>query len=143
VVLLLTDGGVDDAEPALEAAAGLEKANFEVWVAALGTDSGTPLVLDGAPLLDRDGQQVVPTLNETLLRDIADVGGGRFENVTDDDGLEALVAELRDLSGDREGPPPTPVDAAFLLVLLAIPLFLWEGVVDLGRSRPRRPETMP
>jgi hypothetical protein len=27
------------------------------------------------------------------------------------------------------------VNAAFLLVLLAVPLFLWEAVGDLGRSR--------
>ena len=56
-------------------------------------------------------------------------------DVTRDEGLEALLGELRDVSGDRETPPPPPIDAAFLLVLLAIPLFLWEALADLGRSR--------
>ena len=135
VVLLISDGGGEPSQGARENAAWLQEEGFEVWVAGLGSDAGTPLFLEGAPLLDEGGEPVVSSLNEPLLRDIATAGGGRYVDVTRDDGLEALLGDLRDASGDTEGPPPPPVDAAFLLVLLAIPMFLWEAAADLGRSR--------
>jgi Ca-activated chloride channel family protein len=138
VVLLITDGGGEANEAALDNAAWLQEGGFEVWVAGLGSDTGTPLFVEGAPLLN-EGAPVVASLNEPLLRDIAAAGGGRYVDVTRDDGFEALLADLRDASGDTEGPPPPPVDAAFLLVLLAIPLFLWEAAADLGRSRDVAP----
>jgi len=138
VVLLLSDGGGEEAALVTDAAAGLADAGFQLWVGALGSAAETPLVLDGVPLLDGAGRQVLSSLNEALLREAAEAGRGSFVNVTSEDGLESLVASLRELSGDREGPPPRPVDAAFFLVLLAIPLFLWESVADLGRSRASR-----
>jgi len=135
VVLLLSDGGGEASEAVVENAAWLRGDGFEVWVAALGSEAGTPLFVDGAPFLDEGGEPVVASLNEPLLRDIAEAGGGRYVDVTRGDGLEALLDDLRDASGDRETPPPPPVDAAFLLVLLAVPLFLWEALADFGRSR--------
>jgi len=135
VVLLISDGGGEANEAALENASWLQEDGFEVWVAGLGSDAGTPLFVEGAPLLNEGGAPVVAALNEPLLRDIAAAGGGRYVDVTRADGFEALLADLRDASGDTEGPPPPPVDATFLLVLLAVPLFLWEAAADLGRSR--------
>jgi Ca-activated chloride channel family protein len=135
VVLLLSDGGGEANEAAMENAAWLQEDGFEVWVAGLGSDAGTPLFVEGAPLMGEGGAPVVATLNEPLLRDIAAAGGGRYVDVTREDGFETLLADLRDASGDTEGPPLPPLDAAFLLVLLAIPLFLWEAAADLGRSR--------
>lgn len=139
IVLLLSDGGGEANEAVVENAAWLRDDGFEVWVAALGSEAGTTVFLDGTPLYDEGGQPVVASLNESLLREVAEAGGGRYVDVTREDGVEALLAALRDVSGDRDGPAPPPVDAAFLLVLLAIPLFLWEGLADLGRSRPRAP----
>jgi Ca-activated chloride channel family protein len=134
VVLLISDGGGEVNAAALENAAWLQEDGFEVWVAGLGSDAGTPLFVEGAPLLS-EGAPVVASLNEPLLRDIAAAGGGRYVDVTREDGFETLLADLRDASGDTEGPPLPPLDAAFLLVLLAVPLFLWEAAADLGRSR--------
>ena len=135
VVLLLSDGGTHAADTVVAASTVVRDAGLEVWVAALGSDAGTTLFRDGVPLLDEGGAPVVSALNESLLREVAEAGGGRYVDVTSEDGLESLVADLRELSGDRDDPPPPPVDAAFLLVMLAIPLFLSEAVLDLGRSR--------
>ena len=131
-VLLLSDGDVRDGDLAVAGAADLANDGFEVWAAAIGWDAGAPLFLDGAPLLDQ-GAPVVAGLNEPLLRSLADAGGGEFENVTDEGGLEALVTSLRELSGDDREAASPPLDAAFLLVLLAVPLLLWDGAVDAGR----------
>lgn len=138
VVLLVTDGETHAADTVVAASTILRDAGLEVWVAALGSDARTPLFLDGVPLVDEGGAPVVSSLNESLLREVTEAGGGRYVDVTTEDGLESLVASLRELSGDRDDPPPPPVDAAFLLVLLAIPLFLLEAVLDLGRSREAR-----
>ena len=49
-------------------------------------------------------------------------------------GLDALVDDLRDLSGDSREGPAEPFDTTALFALLAIPLLLWEGVVDARRG---------
>jgi Ca-activated chloride channel family protein len=135
LVLMVSDGETHAADTVVAASTVLREAGLEVWVAALGSDGGTPLFLDGVPLVDEGGAPVVSSLNESLLREVAEAGGGRYVDVTTEDGLASLVASLRELSGDRDDPPPPPIDAAFLLVLLAIPLFLWEAVLDMGRAR--------
>jgi len=134
IVLLFSDGGDEPAGPTLEAATWLDSLSVEVWVAALGSSSGSAIFAEGVPVLDRGGVPVVARLNEDLLRDAAATGGGRYFNVSDAAGVDALLADLRELSGDLEEPPPPPVDAAFLLALLAIPLLLWEGAADAGRG---------
>jgi Ca-activated chloride channel family protein len=133
-VLLLSDGGAEEGDPVVEAARSLASEGVEVWVGALGSEAGTPLFLDGAPLVD-GGAPVVAALNESLLRQVADAGAGRYVNVTSQDGLASLVEGLRALSGDTEGPPPPPLDAAHLLIILAIPLFLWETAADRCQAR--------
>jgi Ca-activated chloride channel family protein len=135
LVLLLSDGGGERSDAAVENAAWLRDDGFEVWVAGVGSDAGAQLLLDGVPFLDEGGVPVLATLNEPLLRELAEAGGGRYVDVTRDEGLEDLLAAMRDASGDTEGPPPPPVDARFLLVLLAAPLFLWDAVIDLRRIR--------
>lgn len=131
-MLLLSDGDVRDGDQAADVAADLANDGFEVWAAAIGSDAGASVFLDGAPLLD-EGEPVVARLNEPFLRSLAEAGGGGFENVVDEGGLQALISRLRDLSGDAREADAPPVDAAFLLVLLAIPMLLWEGAVDAGR----------
>jgi hypothetical protein len=131
-VLLLSDGDIWDGDQAVAAAAELANDGFEVWAAGIGSDAGASLFVDDAPLI-YEGAPVVATWNEALLRSLADAGGGEFETVNDETGLEALVMGLSELSGDEVGTAAPPVDAAFLLVLLAIPMLLWEGAVDAGR----------
>lgn len=132
-VLLLTDGDVADGEQALTEAATLASAGIRVWAAGVGSETGAALFVEGAPLLD-GGAPVVARLNEELLRALADAGQGRYENVSDESGFESLGASLSELSGDDRDAAGPPVDAAFLLVLLAVPLLLWEGAADAGRT---------
>jgi Ca-activated chloride channel family protein len=134
LVLLFSDGDTGPDDPVVDAAAGLASTGVQVWVAGLGSTAGSAIFVDGAPLLDGGGAPVVATMNETLLRAVAEDGEGRYFNVSSAGGSDALLSDLRELSGDREGVPPPPVDAAFLLVLLAVPLLLWEGAADRGRG---------
>jgi Ca-activated chloride channel family protein len=140
VVLLLTDGDVGDGDQALAEAAAQASDGIEIWAAGVGTETGVSLFVDGAPLLDQ-GVPVIARLDETLLRALADAGQGRYENVSGEGGLESLVASLSELSGDDRDSDVPPVDAAFLLVLLAVPTLLWEGASDAGRTVRARGRT--
>ncbi|MGE0160489.1 MAG: VWA domain-containing protein [Gemmatimonadales bacterium] len=132
-VLVLTDGDATQTDNAVAVASELSDAGIEVWVGALGSDVGSPLLVDGAPVLE-GGRPVVAARDEPLLREVSRVTSGRYFDVNDEAGAEALISSLREVSGDTEDPPPPPVDAAFLLVLAAIPLLLWEAAADAGRT---------
>jgi Ca-activated chloride channel family protein len=135
-ILVLSDGDVyEEEELILRAAAEAEGAGAEVWVAGVGADAGVPMAVDGEPVLDATGRPVLAGHDAELLRAVAEAGGGRYVDVTGDDGARRLVEALRDVSGDTEEAPPEPFDATALLALLAIPLLLWEGALDAGRGK--------
>ncbi len=134
-ILVISDGDVyEDQDEVARAASTVSAAGFEVWAAGLGSEDGATLTLDGAPVRDVTGRAVRTGQDAELLRLLADAGRGRYEDISGDGGLESLVADLRDLSGDSEEGPAEPFDTRYLFALLAIPLLLWEGIVDAGRS---------
>ena len=137
-VLLLSDGDAPETDDGVAIASELAAAGIEVWVGALGADEGVPLMVEGASLLN-GGQPFVAVRDERFLGEVSEAGNGRYFDITDEAGIESLVSSLRELSGDTEEPPPPPVDAAFLLVVLAIPLLLWEAAADAGRPLRREP----
>ncbi len=118
----------------LDAVSEVAADGIQTWVGGLGTESGEALLVEGEPVFGARGEPVTVRRNTGLLRAIADAGGGRYADASQDDGLESLAADLRALSGDDLEGAPEPLDATFLLTLLAIPLLLWEGVVDAGRA---------
>jgi Ca-activated chloride channel family protein len=135
-IVVFSDGDVyEEQEVVVRAAAEARDVGAEVWVAGIGTGDGAPMALGGSPVLDAGGRPVLARRNEALLRGVAEAGGGRYVDITDDDGVRSLLEALRDVSGDEAEAPPGPFDATALLALLAIPLLLWEGALDAGRGR--------
>ena len=136
VILLLTDGEAHDgAAGVLDSVAVAATDGVRLWTAGLGTEEGGPLAepgSDGTVVVDADGTPVVARMNETLLRDIAAAGGGRYHDVSDERGLRALLDDLtgiaRDTGSEDGGPGP-----AFWLTLVGLALLLWEGTTDSGR----------
>ena len=144
-ILVISDGDVyEDEDVLVRAAADAASRGFEVWTAGLGYDEGSPISIAGEPVLDAAGGAVRTSQHADLLSAMAEAGQGRYEDITEDDGLDGLVDDLRDLSGDSREGPAEPFDTTALFALLAIPLLLWEGVVDarrgvIGRgANPRR-----
>lgn len=140
VILVLSDGGAhEDMADILAAAASASGDDVPIWTAGLGTSIGAPLATGAGPVLDNVGRQVVAPLDENLLREIARAGGGDYQNVSEDRGLRALMAGLGEPDDDSGRGDGSPLDASFLLTLLAVPLLLWEAGLDAGRSvGPRR-----
>jgi len=141
-ILVLSDGGAhEDLESILEAATAASAEDVPLWTAGLGTTSGVPLTTELGPVRDRAGRPVVASLDEDLLREIAEAGGGDYQDVSDERGLRALLTGLGELDDEPVAEGGDPLDASLLLTLLAVPLLLWEGGLDAGRlqrSRPKR-----
>jgi Ca-activated chloride channel family protein len=139
VILVLSDGGSHEGEAAvLSEAAAAAAADVEVWAAGLGTERGVELATETGPVLDAAGVPVVARLDEGLLMRLAAAGEGRYERVSDDRGLRALVAGLQAQANAPETDGPEPGDVTFLLALLSFPLLLLEGALDGGRGRRPR-----
>ena len=134
-ILVISDGDVyEDEDVLVRAAADATARGFEVWMAGLGSKEGTPISIAGEPVLDAAGRPVRTSQNADLLSSMAEAGQGRYEDITEDEGLDALVEDLRDLSGDSREGPAEPFDTTALFALLAIPLLLFEGLVDARRG---------
>ena len=134
-ILVISDGDVyEDEDVLVRAAADAATRGFEVWIAGLGSEEGSPISIAGEPVLDAAGRVVRTSQDADLLSAMAEAGRGRYKDITEDGGLDALVDELRDLSGDSREGPAEPFDTTALFALLAIPLLLWEGVVDARRG---------
>ena len=134
-ILVISDGDVyEDEDVLVLAAADAAARGFEVWIAGLGSEAGSPISIAGEPVLDAASRAVRTSQNADLLSAMAEAGQGRYEDITEDGGLDSLVDDLRDLSGDSREGPAEPFDTTALFALLAIPLLLWEGVVDARRG---------
>jgi len=135
VMLVISDGDVfEDEDVLVRAASDTAARGFEVWTAGLGSREGSPISIAGEPVLDAAGRAVRTSQDADLLRAMAEAGQGRYEDITEDEGLDGLVDDLRDLSGDSREGPAEPFDTTALFALLAIPLLLWEGVIDARRG---------
>ena len=90
-VLLITD----DADPgtAGEAVERLREEGYRLSILGVGTSHGAPVLLpDGGFLKGRDGQIVIPVLDEDGLRRLASAGGGIYTRLTKDDQDTRLLA---------------------------------------------------
>lgn len=86
-IVLIADSVSDDAVSAARKAAA---EGMTVSVLGVGTTAGTPVALpEGGFMKDDNGQIILPKIEETRLRAVADAGGGRYI---------ALNGEARDLS---------------------------------------------
>ena len=134
-ILVISDGDVyEDEDLLVRAAADAAARGFEVWIAGVGSEEASPMSIAGEPVLDAVGRAVRTSQNADLLSAMAAAGQGRYEDITQDEGLDSLVDDLRELSGDSREGPAEPFDTTALFALLAIPLLLWEGVVDARRG---------
>jgi len=138
IVVLLSDGGGHEEEEAvLAASAAVVEGGGSVWAAGLGT--GRPVEIEIPVRPGAEGTRVLATLDEALLIRIAEAGRGRYLNVSDAAGSDALIAGLAALGGSPdEARSRSRNPLLFWLTLAALGAILWDGSVDSGRwTRPR------
>lgn len=95
-ILLITDE-VDPGQ-ATEEGASLFADGYRVYVLGVGTEQGAPVRLpDGSFLKDKQGQIVIPALQEKPMQELAERGGGTYVRLgMDDADVEHLAAAFND-----------------------------------------------
>lgn len=146
-ILLLSDGESHGADASvLDSVAAATEGGVRLWTGGLGTTAGATLTRPGSggePVIDESGAPVVARLDESLLRQMADAGGGSYYDLSRDGGVRSLLDEM---IGEAREPASTDrwAQTAFWLTLLVLPLLLWEGTTDSPHrliSRRSREET--
>jgi Ca-activated chloride channel homolog len=125
-VLLITDGG---SSPAAEAAAReLKAAGYTLSILGVGTTEGAPIPrATGGFVTDNRGKIAVPRLEESGLRELAGIGGGRYSRLTPDNSdldilLSGEVANVSAVVGDDAVATDHWREEGPWLLLLLLPL---------------------
>lgn len=94
-IVLLTDG-VDESRRVHDAVVRLRAQGHRLSVLAIGTEGGAPIsVATGGFLKDAHGSIIIPKMDESQLRTVAQEGGGRYSRFQlDDSDIEHLMAGL-------------------------------------------------
>lgn len=151
IVVLFTDGDAGEREADVRAAvAAAREAGVAVYAVAVGTSAGAGMVMPsgtyqlGGRVLDARGRPAASRLREALLREVAELGGGRYAHAAVPSELAALRSALADLG--VEPPEPEPVagaavpawarrDLPFFFGAAALALIALESL--LGMTLPR------
>jgi len=155
-ILLIADGV--DTPAAQETAAQLAKHGFRIHVLGVGTADGAPIPTRSGFFTDRQGNIVIPKLDEKTLKAVADAGEGHYHRISPDDSdLRALLVKSTDLNGnetsmdtqkaDAQKQSEQWVDDGIWLVLLLVPLMAllyrrgWLMMVVLAAGLHGMPDT--
>ena len=90
-VIVITDG--ENHEPgAEEAAAAAKKQGINVYILGIGTTKGAPIPMgDGSYLKDHSGNTVMTALNESMCRELAQAGSGKYIHVDNTSDAEEML----------------------------------------------------
>lgn len=151
-VLLITDGeALEDEAAVLEAAERAAAGGTTIHAVGVGTAEGAPIPEPGSG--DRvesykrgpDGEIVISELNESLLRRVADITGGRYVHLGEAGASDAILGTLQGLdraAGETER-RVREKERYVWFVLIALGLLLADGVVGArGRARPEPGEEL-
>ena len=133
VILVFSDG--EDHEAQAIASAKIAKENgVLVHTIGMGGTNGVPIPMsNGSFKTDRNGKKVVTKLNETMLKEVANAGGGIYTRANGYSiGIEGLINDLKKLEKTEFGKGKFLTYADHFQVFLAIGLFLWLIQLTLG-----------
>ena len=77
-VLLVTDGGDDNQSKVKKAAKRLAKQGHQLFILGIGTEAGAPIPQPGGFVLDEKGSILVPQLDQSALKAMAEAGHGVY-----------------------------------------------------------------
>ncbi|MFM7080176.1 MAG: vWA domain-containing protein [Bacteroidota bacterium] len=97
-IIIMSDGENHE-DDAIEAAMDASKKGFVIHTVGVGSASGSPIPDPrGNFIMDEDGKTVVSKMDEAMLQQIADAGGGKFYNLAAEyDGIASLLKEIEKL----------------------------------------------
>lgn len=97
-IIVITDGENHEDDPVM-AAKEAKNLGIPVFTIGIGTDGGKPIPIGNGELLkDREGNIVVSKLDERILNEVAEEGGGTYIKAGNSDfGLEAIVDRIHNM----------------------------------------------
>ena len=101
-ILLITDGGSSSA--ALNSATNLKNMGYSLSILGVGTFEGAPIPQnDGGFITDRNGQIALARLDREGLSELAQIGGGKYMNMTiDDQDIDLILSNQANSNSDNE-----------------------------------------
>jgi Ca-activated chloride channel family protein len=127
-ILLLTDGVSRAAFGDISSQ--LKSRNMRLHILGVGTAEGAPIPMgNGGFVKDKNGSILLPKLDSSALRQLADLGGGKFVSMSNDDSdinhlLQAVASDFPTTTEVRDQTFDVWEDYGYWLILLLLPLLL-------------------
>jgi Ca-activated chloride channel family protein len=127
-ILLLTDGVSRVAFRDISSQ--LKSHNIRLHILGIGTSEGAPIPMgNGGFVKDKNGSILLPKLDSSALRQLADLGGGKFVLMSNDDSdinhlLQAVASDFPATTEVRDQTFDVWEDYGYWLILLILPLLL-------------------
>ncbi len=100
-IILITDGE-DHEGDALEAARTIAEQGIRIYCIGVGSPQGKPIPKNGSLMKDANGDIVVTRLDEGILQEIAEIGGGKYVRAGNSEfGLNPIIDDIRTLDKEQ------------------------------------------
>ncbi|MCB1179265.1 MAG: VWA domain-containing protein [Leptospiraceae bacterium] len=97
-IILITDGeNTFGTEPEL-AAKYLASNGIRLYIIGMAGEEPVPVTIDGYPFITTSGKQLITSLDDTSLKEIAKSGQGKYYRALDENGLNSIFHEISFLS---------------------------------------------
>lgn len=139
-IIVITDGENHEDDP-VGAARNAAEMGIRVFTIGVGSPEGKPIPLkEGGLLKDRNGEIVVTRLDEDILKQVAEVGGGAYVRAGNSEfGLNPIIDEIRKMESEKFNSIVfEEYDEQYMYFFaIALAFFVLEGLIGQRKSRIR------
>ena len=139
-IIVITDGENHEDDP-VGAAKNAAEMGIRVFTIGVGSPEGKPIPLkEGGLLKDRNGEIVVTRLDEDILKQVAEVGGGAYVRAGNSEfGLNPIIDEIRKMESEKFNSIVfEEYDEQYMYFFaIALAFFVLEGLIGQRKSRIR------
>jgi len=137
-IIVITDGENHEDDP-VEAARQAAELGCKVYAIGVGSAKGQPIPVEGGLLKDRDGNIVVTRLDEKVLREVAQAGGGAYIHAGNEEfGLNPIIDDIRKMEAEKFKSVVFEEFDEQYMYFFAAALALWVLELLIGLRRPKR-----
>lgn len=139
-IIVITDGENHE-DDSVGAARNAAEMGIRVFTIGVGSPEGKPIPLkEGGLLKDRNGEIVVTRLDEDILKQVAEVGGGAYVRAGNSEfGLNPIIDEIRKMESEKFNSIVfEEYDEQYMYFFaIALAFFVLEGLIGQRKSRIR------
>lgn len=137
-IVVITDGENHEDDP-VEAARLAASVGIKVYTIGVGSPEGQPIPVNGELLKDRNGDIVVTRLDEQVLSDVAEAGGGKYVRAGNSEfGLTPIVDDIRQMEDEQLNSVVFEEFDEQYMYFFAIALFFFVVEMLVGERRSRK-----